>query len=239
MPNLSCKRVLLKLSGELLLGKQPFGIDQEACKNLAESIVALKQKNKEVGIVIGGGNIFRGCNLNDLGMERTHADQVGMLATLMNGLSLLSALKTAGCKAALLTALECPRVAESYTLEKALRYFEEGYVVIFVGGTGNPFFSTDTAAAMRACEIHADLLLKATKVDGIYDKDPMKHKDAVKYSSLTYSKVLTDNLGIMDATSIALCRSNQMPILVFNMEQLNKREGLDALLHHFNGTTVN
>jgi uridylate kinase len=171
-------------------------------------------------LVIGGGNIFRGINLKNTGMERTPADQMGMLSTLINGIALQQSLEQVGCPTKLLSALECPKVAETYTWKNALKYLAAGNIAIFVGGTGNPYFTTDTAAALRASEIHANILLKATKVDGIYTKDPFKYPDAVKYTTLTYSKILADKLEVMDATAVALCRSNHIPILVFNMKLL-------------------
>ncbi len=235
---LKSKRILLKLSGEMLLGESAFGIDQVACLKVAKAIQALRDGGNEIGIVIGGGNIFRGIALQDLGLARSPADQMGMLATIMNGIALEQALEKIGCPTKVLSALECPRVVESYTWKSAIENLSQGKVVVFVGGTGNPFFSTDTAAAMRASEIQAEVFLKATKVDGIYDKDPLKHPSALKYTSLTYEKVLQDNLGVMDATSIALCRSNQIPILVFNMKELFSGKSLTSLLQEFQGTIV-
>jgi uridylate kinase len=184
------KRILLKLSGEMLTQGQPFGINGTACQELAHSIKNLQDSGLEIGIVIGGGNIFRGTNLEAIGIARSPADQMGMLATLINGIALQEALQSTGCKAKILTALDCPKVAEAYTWRAAMQALNEKQVVIFVGGTGNPFFTTDTAAALRASEIKADALLKATKVDGIYSKDPLKYSDAVKYSSLSYSEML-------------------------------------------------
>lgn len=235
-PSHPYRRVLLKLSGELLKDGQAGGIDPEACQTLAASIKSLKLSGLEIGIVIGGGNIFRGIQFKAMDLERTPADQMGMLATLINGIALQQALEKSDCPARLLTALECPKVAETYTWRSAQQYLSEGNVVLFVGGTGNPYFTTDTAAALRASEIHADILLKATKVDGIFNKDPLKYPDAIKYDALSYSQMLTENLEVMDATSIALCRSNRIPILVFNM-QLLKAEGVIELLSQENGGT--
>lgn len=220
------------------MGKTPFGIDPQSCLDIARSIDALREGGVEIGIVIGGGNIFRGISLKDLGMERSPADQIGMLSTMINGIALQQSLERIGCPARILSAIECPRVAESYTWRYAKKCLAAGEVLIFVGGTGNPYFTTDTAAALRASEIGADIFMKATKVDGIYDRDPLKHSEAVKYDSIDYSELLEKNLGVMDATSVALCRSNKIPILVFNMEQLKARNSVDALLKMRTGTIV-
>jgi uridylate kinase len=220
MLNTPYKRILLKLSGEALLGASGFGIDQEACLKTAAAISKLHQFGVEVAVVIGGGNIFRGVDLRSTGMPRTPADHMGMLATLLNGVALQQALELKGTKSRVMTALACPTIAESYNWAKALEYLKEKTVLIFVGGTGNPYFTTDTAAALRASEIEADVLFKATKVDGIYNKDPLKHPDAVKYPHISYSQVLAEKLQIMDATAIALCRSSQVPIYVFSMQRL-------------------
>ncbi len=233
-----CRRILLKLSGEMLMEGQPFGINPLACTELTKGIMAFKRAGIEIGLVIGGGNIFRGINLKEMGMQRSPADQIGMLATLINGISLQQALENAGCPTRVLSALECPRVAETYTWRSATQYLANGEVVIFVGGTGNPYFTTDTAAAMRASEIQADILLKATKVDGVYDKDPVKHPEAVKYASLSYSRMLAEKLAVMDATAVALCRSNQIPILVFDMQLLKTGQAADILSHQQWGTLV-
>lgn len=230
------KRILLKLSGETLVGKEGFGIDQEACLLLANSIKAIRETGVQLGIVIGGGNIFRGINLKNLGMERNAADQMGMLATLMNGIALQKSLEKVGCPAVLMSALECPKVAENYTSRNAKKYLLY-QVVIFVGGTGNPYFTTDTAAALRAAEINADILLKATKVDGVFDKDPKKFASAKKYDTLTYSQFLAQKLEVMDATSIALCMSSNIPVFVFHMNLLQKGV-LSALETHTEGTFI-
>lgn len=216
---------------------QPFGINPHACQSLANNIKTLHDTGIEIGIVIGGGNIFRGNNLHAIGIERSPADHMGMLATLINGIALQEALQTAGCPAIVLSALECPKVAESYTWRAATDALENGKVAIFVGGTGNPYFATDTAAALRASEIQADVLLKATKVDGVYSQDPLKHLDAVKYSTLSYSQMLNEKLEIMDATAVALCRSNNIPILVFNMQKL-KDHAADILTQRHLGTFI-
>ncbi len=232
------KRVLLKLSGETLLGDQAFGIHQSACLDVAHYLQKIKKTGLELAIVIGGGNIFRGINLKATGMLRTPADHMGMLATLLNGIAIQQALMAIGSKACVMSALECPQVAESYRWSQALQYLMEGVILIFVGGTGNPYFTTDTAAALRASEIQADILLKATKVDGIYNKDPLKYPDAVKYEKISYSQILTEKLQIMDATAVTLCRSNRIPIFVFNMQRLMS-ENVDHILSDFShGTFV-
>lgn len=229
------KRILLKLSGESLTQNQSFGLNQTACQEMASSIKKIHQEGFQIGLVIGGGNIFRGISHN--GMARTPADQIGMLATLINGIALQQALTAQGCPARVLSALDCPKVVESYNWRSAQDYLARGEIVIFVGGTGNPYFTTDTAAALRASEINADYLLKATKVDGIYDKDPFKHKDAAKYTSLSYSQFLAEKLEVMDATAVTLCRNSQIPILVFNMQMLGK-ESLTTLLRDNNHGTL-
>lgn len=236
--SLSYKRVLLKLSGEILLGDQSFGIYSPACLILARQLQKLKDLGLELSIVIGGGNIFRGIDLRITGMPRTPADHMGMLATLLNGIALQQALMIVGVKACVMSALECPQVAETYHWSRALRYLEEGTILIFVGGTGNPYFTTDTAAALRTNEIHADILLKATKVDGIYDKDPLSHIDAKKYERISYSQVLAEKLQVMDATAVALCRSSQTPIFVFNMKKLFETNLENLLLDLTHGTLV-
>lgn len=223
------KRVLLKLSGESLSGPQQFGVSPDSCQQMALAIREIRQAGLEVAIVIGGGNIFRGVNLKELGMPRTPADQIGMLSTLINGIALQQALAVIDCPARLMSALECPKVAEPYNWSQALEALQKGSVLIFVGGTGNPYFTTDTAAALRASEIHADVLLKATKVDGIYNKDPLKYPDAIKYDVISYSQILAEKLEVMDATAIALCMSNRIPIFVFNMRLLGKGQTIRAL----------
>lgn len=232
------KRILLKLSGEILLDSKEFGVDFDACKRVAHSLKTLQDAGIQVGVVIGGGNIFRGINLKETGIERTPADQMGMLATLINGIALQQALKSLKCPSHVMSALECPETVEPYNWRKAMEYIGQGDIIIFVGGTGNPYFTTDTAAALRASEIQADILLKATKVDGIYDKDPKKFSDAIKYNTLSYTEALAENLKVMDATSIALCRSNEIPILVFNMELLDPKKIIKALSRENPGTLV-
>lgn len=213
------KRVLLKLSGEALMGEQKFGVEQGACQLIAESIKEVFDAGVEVGIVIGGGNIFRGNQAESFGFARTPADHIGMLATTINGLVLQQSLAALGCPSRVMSALNCDSIVETYIWGHAMHSLEKGNMVIFVGGTGNPYFTTDTAAALRASEINAEVLLKGTKVDGIYNRDPLKYPDAVHYPRLTYSEVLTKKLDVMDATAIALCRENQIPIHVFNLFQ--------------------
>lgn len=232
------QRVLLKLSGETLLGNQPFGVDQEACGQVATYLSRFHQAGIQLGVVIGGGNIYRGVDLGKMGIPRTPADQMGMLATLFNAIAIQQTLLQRAVPACVMSALECPKVAETYNWEKALRHLEGGSVVLFAGGTGNPYFTTDTAAALRASEINADVLLKATKVCGIYDKDPMKNRDAVKYETLSYSQVLAEKLQVMDATAVALCRSNQIPIFVFNMRRLIEEPLEEILTQVHKGTWV-
>lgn len=236
--NVPFKRVLLKLSGETLLGNQPFGINQEACAQIATYLSSFHLSGIELGVVIGGGNIFRGANLRKGGMAQTPSDHMGMLATLFNGIAIEQALKAKGVEVCLMSALECPKVAEPYCWTKALERLQAGSIVLFVGGTGNPYFTTDTAAALRASEIKADVLLKATKVDGIYNKDPLTHPDAIKYDTLSYSQILAEKLQVMDATAIALCRSNQIPIFVCNMRRFAEEPLKDILGQIHKGTWV-
>lgn len=232
------RRLLLKLSGESFLGDLSYGIDAHSCNNLASSIGKLIRANHEVAIVIGAGNICRGQHLTDLGMARSPSDQIGMLGTIMNGLALRQALESQGIEVEIFTALACPQVANLYNWRDANKALSEQKVVIFVGGTGNPYFTTDTAAALRASEIDADLLIKATKVDGIYNKDPKNHSDAILYDNLSYTVALRDDLKVMDATSIALCRDNQIPILVLNMKHLGDSELPDIIQKRTTGTLV-
>lgn len=211
------RRILLKLSGEALLGDASYGIDPKVIQRLAEEIRDISRRGVEVGIVIGGGNIFRGQGLAKAGMDRVTGDHMGMLATVMNALALQDALEKVGVFARVMSALRINEVCEDYIRRRAVRHLEKGRVVIFAAGTGNPFLTTDTAAALRANEINADLLLKATKVDGVYDSDPVRNKDAKRYKRLSFDRVLRDKLGVMDAAAIALCRDNSIPLRVFNM----------------------
>ncbi len=238
MPNNPYKRILLKISGETLMGSQQFGINQEACERLAKSIDRMRGSGLQVAVVIGGGNIFRGIQLEHMGLERTPADQMGMLATMINGIALQQALGQINCKAVVMSSISCTGLVDSFDLRRAIEHLESENIIIFVGGTGNPYFTTDTAAALRASEIQADIVLKATKVDGVYDKDPMVHSDAKKFDVLTYSKALSDNLKVMDATAIAMCRSSNIPIFVFNMKYLDEDKILSALSQEGLGTLV-
>jgi len=211
------KRILLKLSGEALSGEKGYGLDPKALSLMAHSVKDACDSGTQVGVVIGGGNIFRGADAS-IAADRVSADTMGMLATIINALALKEALNRIGIDARVLTALEMPKVAETMTKALAVEYLNTGRVVIFGGGTGNPFFTTDTNAALRALEIEADVLIKATKVDGVYDKDPVKYNDAVFLSDIDYNEALSKNLGIMDATAIALCRENDLPIRVINIK---------------------
>jgi uridylate kinase len=211
------KRVLLKLSGEALVGKRSMGIDADILSAITEEIGEIAGLGVQLGVVIGGGNFFRGLQASKEGMKRTSADYIGMLATVMNGLVIQNALEMNGVPAKVQSALGIHEVTEPFEARRALEHLEAGVVVIFVGGTGNPFFTTDTAACLRALEIQADVILKATKVDGIYDKDPVKHRDARFFEHITYSEVMARNLRVMDSTAIAMCRDNNMPIIVFNL----------------------
>jgi uridylate kinase len=211
------KRVLLKLSGEALMGSQNFGIDHGACEQIANSVLEVFKTGVQVGIVVGGGNIFRGTQAAEFGFARTPADHIGMLATTINGLVLQQSLARVGIESQVMSALNCDSIVETYTWNHAMHAMQKGRIVIFVGGTGNPYFTTDTAAALRASEINAEILLKATKVDGVYSDDPKKNPKAIKYDKLTYQEALTKKLNVMDATAIALCRENHIPIYVFNL----------------------
>jgi uridylate kinase len=211
------KRVLLKLSGEALLGQQGFGIDAQVLQTVAGEIQEVHALGVQTAIVIGGGNIFRGTAAPSYGLDRATADYIGMLATVMNGLALQGALEKEGVVTRLQTAIEMHQVAEPYIRRRAIRHLEKGRVVIFGGGTGNPFFSTDTTASLRAMEIGAEVILKATKVDGVYSADPMIDKNAVMFPHLRYLDVLQRGLGVMDATAITLCMDNKLPIIVFNL----------------------
>jgi uridylate kinase len=211
------RRILLKLSGEALQGPLQFGIDGATLGAIAAEVKEVHDLGCEIGVVIGGGNIHRGVAASARGMDRPTADTMGMLATVFNSLALQDALEARGVQARVQSALEMPAVCEPFVRRRALRHLDAGRIVIFAGGTGNPFFTTDTAAALRALEIGAEVLLKATKVDGVYDKDPKKHADAVRYDRLTYHEVLARDLAVMDATAISLCLDNRLPIIVFNL----------------------
>ncbi len=213
------KRILLKLSGEALMGKSQYGIDPATLHRLAAEVKAVHDMGVEVALVIGGGNIFRGVSASTQhGMDRASADYMGMMATVMNALAMQDAIEQMGLPTRVLSAIEMKELCEPYIRRRAIRHLEKRRVVIFAAGTGNPYFTTDTAAALRAMEIHAEVLLKATKVDGIYDRDPAKNADAVRYERVTYLEVLQRNLQVMDSTAIALCRDNKLPVIVFNLQ---------------------
>jgi len=211
------RRILLKLSGEALAGEQGFGIDPEVIKGIAEEVRDVVALGVEVALVIGGGNIFRGLAASSKGMDRASADYMGMLATAMNSLALQDALEKCGVVTRVQSAIEMQEIAEPYIRRRAVRHLEKGRVVIFAAGTGNPYFTTDTAASLRAMEINAEVILKATKVDGVYSADPKKDKQAVKYAELTYLEVLKQGLQVMDATATSLCMDNNLPIVVFDL----------------------
>ena len=211
------KRILLKLSGEALMGKKPYGIDPAIVQSIAEDVSKVISNNVQIAIVVGGGNIFRGLKGSADGMDRATADYVGMLATVMNAISLQDGLERVGVETRVQTAIEMQEIAEPYIRRRAIRHLEKGRVVVFGGGCGNPFFTTDTTAALRAAEINAEAVMKATKVDGVYDKDPNIHNDAKKFTKLTYQQVLSDEIAVMDSTAIALCKDNNIPILVFDI----------------------
>jgi uridylate kinase len=212
-------RVLLKLSGEALVGAGRFGIDTDVLSSVADEILDCAALGVEIAVVIGGGNIFRGVSESARGMDRASADYVGMLATVMNALALQDALEHRGLVTRVLSAIKMEQLAEPYIRRRAIRHLEKKRVVIFAAGTGNPFFTTDTAASLRAMEIGADVLLKATKVDGVYDKDPTKHRDARRYERVSYHDALQRELGVMDSTAFALCKDNGLPIVVFDLRE--------------------
>jgi uridylate kinase len=210
-------RVLLKLSGEVMAGQEGFGLNPERVQALASEVAEVAQTGLQVGLVVGGGNFFRGVAAAAKQMDRVTADHMGMLATVINALALQDALEKQGVPTRVMTAIEMRQVAEPYIRRRAVRHLEKGRVVIFAAGTSNPFFSTDTAATLRALEIKADIIAKATRVDGVYDKDPLRHPDAVLYTQISYTEVLSKGLAVMDASAVAMCRDNKLPILVFNL----------------------
>ena len=212
------KRILLKLSGEALMGDSSYGIDPAVATRIAQDIAEIQSLGVQTAIVIGGGNIFRGLAASARGMDRSTGDYMGMLATVINALALQDALEKNGVPTRVLTAIEMRSVAEPFIRRRAVRHLEKGRVVVFAAGTGNPYFTTDTAAALRAMEMKAEVILKATKVDGIYNADPVKHPDAIRYESISYLQVLQERLQVMDATAISLCMDNKLPILVFNLK---------------------
>ena len=230
------KRVLLKLSGETLMGDQTFGIHPQQLKHYATDIKAITDMGVEVAIVIGGGNIFRGLQAEATGIEKVQGDYMGMLATVINGMALQSALEHIGLYTRLISAIEMKAIAEPYIRRRAIRHLEKGRIVIFSAGTGNPYFTTDSAAALRANEINAEVILKGTRVDGIYTSDPEKNKDAVKIDQITFAKVIRDGLGVMDMTAFTLCQENNLPIIVFdvntagNLRRIMEGEQLGTLV---------
>jgi uridylate kinase len=211
------RRILLKLSGEALAGGAAFGIDPERVRSLASQVAEVAAAGIQIGVVVGGGNIFRGIAAAAQSMDRVTGDHMGMLATVINSLALSDALEQMGIPTRVMSAIEMHQVAEPYIRRRAIRHLEKGRIAIFAAGTSNPYFSTDTAATLRALEIKADVMAKGTRVDGVYDKDPLKFPDAVRYSEVTYLEVLSKALGVMDATAIAMCRDNRLPILVFDL----------------------
>ncbi len=215
------RRVLLKLSGEALMGGLDYGIEPKVIQRLAAEIAAARKTGVEIAIVIGGGNIFRGAGLARAGMDRVTGDYMGMLATVMNALAIQDALEAIDVHARVMSALQINEVCEDYIRRRAVRHLEKGRIVIMAAGTGNPFFTTDTAASLRAIEIGADVLLKATKVDGVYDSDPAVNPEATRFESVSYDKVIADKLGVMDATAIVMCRDNDLPLRVFDLTRAN------------------
>jgi len=228
----SYKRILLKLSGEALMGEQDFGISPDILSRIADEVRSLIDAGVQVAMVIGGGNIFRGVSLASSGMDRTSADQMGMLATVINALAMQDAIEQKGMKVRVMSALSIHSVCEDYIRRRAVRHLEKGRVVIFAAGTGNPFFTTDSAASLRGIEINANVVIKGTKVDGVYNADPMKDKAAVRYDHLSYDQVIEEKLAVMDTTAIVLCRDNKVPIRVYDMSEKG------ALLRMIQGENV-
>src|SRR5580693_5835900 len=230
-------RVLLKLSGEVMAGEGSFGIDAGRVAALAAEIVEVAKTGVQIGLVVGGGNFFRGVAAAARNMDRVTADHMGMLATVINSLALQDALEKAGVPTRVMTAIEMHEVAEPYIRRRAIRHLEKGRIVIFAAGTSNPYFSTDTAATLRALEVHADVIAKGTRVDGVYDKDPMRNPDAVLYKQVSYLEVLAKALAVMDASAVAMCRDNQLPIVVFNLNvfgnimRMSVGEPIGTLIH--------
>ena len=221
MTDLHYNRILIKLSGEVLAGQHQFGIDYSVVMSLAEQIKEINNQKIQIGIVIGAGNIFRGVSSENEGMDRVSGDYIGMMATIMNSVALQNQLETLNCDTRVMSALSIRQLAEPYIRRRATRHLEKGRIVIFAGGTGNPYFTTDTAAALRAIEIKADIIIKGTKVDGVYDSDPVKNSNAIKYESLPYKKVIDDELKVMDLTAITLCKENKLPIAVLDINKDN------------------
>jgi uridylate kinase len=231
------KRVLLKLSGEALAGGEAFGIHAERVKSLAREVADVAAAGIQIGVVVGGGNIFRGVAAAAQNMDRVTADHMGMLATVINSLALSDALEQMGVPTRVMSAIEMHQVAEPYIRRRAIRHLEKGRIAIFAAGTSNPYFSTDTAATLRALEIKAELIAKGTRVDGVYDKDPLKFPGAVRFAEISYLEVLSRGLGVMDATAIAMCRDNRLPVLVFNLNttgnimRMSMGEAVGTLIH--------
>ncbi len=229
------KRYLLKLSGEALIGKYDYGIDPDVVSEISSNIVEVSKTNNQLAVVVGGGNIFRGAGLAEAGLDRVTGDNIGMLATVINSLALQDAIEKLNVQCRVMSAVRINQISEDYIRRRAIRHLEKNRVVIFAAGTGNPFFTTDTAASLRAIEINADMVLKATKVDGVYDKDPIKHKDAKLYKELTYNQVLNDELKVMDTTAVVLCKENNIPLRVFNML---KKGSLISIINGENTGTI-
>ena len=237
MSKLKYKRILLKLSGESLMGDKGFGIDHKVLQFFSDEIKKVHDDGLQLGIVIGGGNIYRGLSAGDQGIDRVTGDQMGMLATMINSLALQNAIEKKGIYTRLMSSIKMEEIAEPYIRRRALRHLEKGRVVIFGGGTGHPYFSTDTAASLRAVEIQADAIIKGTRVDGVYDSDPEKNPSAFKFDKITYLDILKKNLKIMDLTAISLCQENNLPIVVFNMDKpgnlrrLIRGESVGTVIH--------
>jgi uridylate kinase len=229
------KRYLLKLSGEALIGKYDYGIDPDVVNQISTSIVEVSKTQNQLALVVGGGNIFRGAGLAEAGLDRVTGDNIGMLATVINSLALQDEIEKLGVNCRVMSAVRINQISEDYIRRRAIRHLEKNRVVIFAAGTGNPFFTTDTAASLRAIEINADMVLKATKVDGVYDKDPKKFEDAKLYKELTYKQVLNDELKVMDATAVVLCKENNIPLRVFNML---KKGSLMSIINGENTGTI-
>ena len=232
----SYKRILLKLSGEILAGKKGYGIDPKILSKTCDKIIKLKKSGIEVGIVIGGGNIFRGISAAAKGMDRVAGDYLGMMATIMNSVALQSELEKSGSNTRVMSALSITQLAEPYIRRRATRHLEKGRIVIMAGGTGNPYFTTDTAAVLRAIEINADVVIKATKVDGVYSEDPILNPNAVKYPNITFKEVLDKELKVMDMTAVTLCKENNLPIIIFNIN--NDNNFIDLVNSKHIGTMV-
>ena len=230
------KRYLLKLSGEALIGKYEYGIDPAIVDEISSNIVEVSKTENQIAVVVGGGNIFRGAGLAEAGLDRVTGDNIGMLATVINSLALQDAIEKLGTQCRVMSAVRINQITEDYIRRRAIRHLEKKRVVIFAAGTGNPFFTTDTAASLRAIEINADMVLKATKVDGVYDKDPVKHADAKLYDKLTYNEVLSKELKVMDTTAVVLCKENNIPLRVFNM--LKKGSLMDIINGENTGTII-